>query len=112
VKHPIKVFILLAITSLTLIGCHDEAIKIDSHFIGVWNGSDATYTYHLSIDNRSNGYWEQDKGGKYQSAQGVARAHNGKLSVGLKDFDIDEYPMQDTSGAWVMNLSGIVYTKQ
>jgi hypothetical protein len=112
VKQPIKVFLLLILTTVTLAGCHDLAARVDSAFIGIWNGTDGVYTYHLSIDDRSSGYWEQDKGGKYQSAQGVARVRNGKLSIGLKTFQIDQYPAQNSAGVWQMNLSGIVYQKQ
>jgi hypothetical protein len=112
VRQPIKVFILLLLTCFTFAGCRDEAIRIDSHFMGIWNGSDAVYTYHLSIDNRSEGYWEQDKGGKYKSAQGVARVKNGDLSIGLKSLEINQYPAQDSAGGWEMTLSGVVYQKQ
>jgi len=112
VKQPIKLFILLFSVCFLFAGCRDQAARIDSHFIGIWNGSDAIYTYHLSIDNRSSGYWEQDNGGRYQSAQGVARVKNDKLSIGLKSFLIVQYPFQDSSGVWEMNLAGVVYQKQ
>lgn len=111
-KQPIKVFVLLVLTTLTLSGCHDLAARVDSYFIGIWNGSDGVYTYHLSIDNRSDGYWEKDNGGKFQSAQGVARVKNSDLSVGLKSFEINQYPAKNSAGVWEMTLSGVVYQKQ
>lgn len=112
VKQPIKVFILLAIFSFTFSSCKNEAIKIDSHFIGIWDGSDGTYTYHLSIDNHSSAYWEKDGGGKIQYTRGVARIKNNALLIGLRELDINQYPMQDSVGIWVMNLDGVVYQKQ
>jgi hypothetical protein len=112
VKQPIKVFVFLAILSFTLNSCKKEAIKIDSHFIGIWAGNASGYTYHLSIDNRSNGYWEKDNGGNIQYARGVARSKNNELFIGIRELDILQYPYQDSIGTWAMNLDGTIYQKQ
>jgi hypothetical protein len=112
VKQPLKVFILLIFVSLTLAQCRDRAVEIDPHFVGVWNGTDGISTYVLSINNSSNGFWHCNNHGVFETAQGVARIKHGKLCVGLKNFDINQYPAQDTAGTWTTILSGITYTKQ
>lgn len=111
-KRPIKVFLFLAIIPFWLNSCRNEVIKIDPHFVGIWNGADGTSTYHLSIDSHSNGYWELDNHGNYQYVRGIARIRHGELSIGLKDFDINTPPVQDTAGVWTMTLESVVYLKQ
>ena len=97
---------------LLLPACGKKAIFVDAGFIGVWSGNDGTSTYHLSIDNHSEGYWDKDTNGHFESAQGVARVNNGELHIGLKRFVIDELPIVDTStNVWTMILAGVTYTR-
>jgi hypothetical protein len=112
VKQPFKALILIVIITISLVQCGKHATVIDPNFIGIWNGSDGVSTYVLSIDNGSNGYWHRNNNGVFETAQGVARIRSGKLHIGLKSFDIVQYPTEDTAGVWSMNLSGIVYSKQ
>jgi len=112
VKQPFKVFVILIVFSLTFTQCRDHAVYIDSHFVGVWDGTDGVSTFVLSIDNQSNGFWHQNNHGVFSTAQGIARVKHGKLYIGLKPFDINEYPAQDTSGNLLMILSGITYQRQ
>ena len=111
VKQPIYTFILLVILSLTFVSCRDQAVHVDPHFVGVWDGTDGVSTFSMSIDNGSNGYWHQNNHGVFSTAQGIARIKHGKLYIGLKSFAIDQYPLQDTT-SWSMILSGITYLKQ
>jgi hypothetical protein len=111
VKQPFIAFILTAILSLTLTQCRDQAVRIDPHFMGVWNGSDGVSTFVMSIDNGSNGFWHQNNHGVFSTAQGIARIKHGRLYIGLKPFEINQYPTQDTT-TWSMILSGITYIKQ
>lgn len=92
--------------------CGKRAIYVDAGFIGVWNGSDGVSTYHLSIDDHSEGYWDKQTNGHFESAQGVARVNNGYLHIGLKRFTINELPVADTStGMWTMILDNVTYTR-
>ena len=92
--------------------CGKKAIYIDSGFIGIWNGNDGVSTYHLSIDDHSNAYWDKQTNGHFESAQGVARVKNNELHIGFKRFSIDELPrVNDTTQQWVMILSGVTYTR-
>jgi len=111
VKRPIKFFILLVFASTTFTACKDHAVYIDPHFVGLWNGTDGVSTFSMSIDNGSNGYWHQNNHGVFSTAQGIARIKHGKLYIGLKSYDINQYPTQDTT-SWSMTLSSITYLKQ
>ena len=111
-KQPIKGLILLFIASAMFVSCGEQVAEINRHFIGVWYGSDGTSSYSLSIDNGSNGYWHQDNHGVFSTAQGIARIRHNKLYIGLRPFNILQYPMQDSLGKWTINLSGVIYQKQ
>jgi hypothetical protein len=112
VNRPIKVFVFLAFSLFTLNSCRNEAIKVDPHFMGIWAGTNGGTDYHLSIDNRSDGYWEKASGANIQYVRGVARIKHNELFIGLKELDINWLPMQDSTGAWNMSLDGVVYRKQ
>jgi hypothetical protein len=103
---------LLVCLLLAFSQCGRKVIFIDSGFIGIWNGHDAGSTYHLSIDDHSNAYWDKQTNGHFESAQGVARIRDNTLRIGFKHFSVDELPtVNDTTQQWVMVLSGVTYTR-
>jgi hypothetical protein len=92
--------------------CGKKATVTDPAFKGVWNGSTSSGTYHLSIDDNSNAYWQADENGHYKSAQGVARVENGVMHIAYKHLDIEESPTLDsTTNVWTMELSEVYYTR-
>lgn len=103
---------LLICFMLLLPACGKKAIYVDAGFIGVWNGNDGVSTYHLSIDDHSEGYWDKNTNGHFESAQGAARVYNGNLHIGLKHFTINELPVVDTiTHTWTMILDNVTYTR-
>jgi hypothetical protein len=92
--------------------CGKKAVVIDHAFTGVWNGSNSSGNFHLSIDDNSNAYWQGYENGHYRSAQGVARIDDNVMHIGYKHLYIEQYPTLDTtSGIWTMILSQVVYTR-
>ena len=94
-----------------LTSCGKLVVHVDANYVGVWNGTNGTCTYKLSIDHLSEGYWVKTAGNADEIAQGVARVHNGYLDIGLRHFKINELPTVDTTNTWTMVLSGITYTR-
>jgi len=92
--------------------CAEKAVNFNPGFIGVWSGSSNNCTYRLSIDSHSNAYWVKDNNGSYTSAQGVARVEENELHIGLRVFQINQYPALDTATHhWSMILAGVTYTR-
>ena len=103
------VFLLCISITLVFTGCGEQVAEINRKFIGIWNSSSPAGNCRLSIDNGSNGYWHGNNG---TTAMGVARIKHDKLFIGIKQFNIIQYPAQDSTGLWTINLSGNVYQKQ
>ena len=91
--------------------CGKRAVFVDANYLGVWNATNGACSYKLSIDHLSEGYWVKTTGGADETAQGVARVHNGYLDIGLKHFQINELPTLDTTNTWTMVLSGVIYKR-
>ena len=108
-KATSAVFLLSISITLLFTGCGEQVTEINRHFVGVWNSNSTGGTCRLSIDNGSNGYWHGSNGA---TAMGVARIKHDKLFIGLKSFNILRYPDQDSTGIWIVNLSGNIYTRQ
>lgn len=108
-KATSALFILSITITFLFTGCGEQVTEINRKFVGIWNNTSSSGNCRLSIDNGSNGYWHGNNGA---TAMGVARIKHDKLFIGLKQFNIFQYPMQDSAGVWTINLSGNVYQRQ
>ena len=103
----------LLFSLLLLYSCGKRATTVSPHFIGIWNGQSSGSSYHMSIDENGNAYWEKQNGSKIITAQGEARIRNNELHIGLRSLHIDQYPAPDTTAGqtWSMILDQVIYRK-
>jgi len=101
----------LAVTFIVAPSCKKKVHKTNEDYIGYWIGESNTSIYSLSIEDDSQGSYEENSLGKTVTASGAVRLKKDKLKVGpFKKFEVELHPTEDGStGEWWMILDGVPY---
>lgn len=92
---------LLAV-ALLFASCSKELEGDELDYVGTWQGD---YTL-LQIQTDGHGTYEYDDGIVTKSASGRVRVSDDKLKIGIKKFDLDAKPHDNSNGDRVMTLDG------
>lgn len=100
-------FFVLCIVAVT--ACKKNVADIDLNYIGYWEASSEDGYSELVITTDSRGQYLKVKGITTINASGKVKASSKKLRVGVKGFKLDQAPMEDQDGGYLMVLDGVTY---
>lgn len=105
-----KYIIFLSII-FTLFGCGKTAIEFDESFIGFWKGNDDTYNYTFRFEEDGQGRHAYNGSGDFGNSEGKVRIKNDALKIGLKSWDIGQYPTENAESKITMVVDGVEFIR-
>lgn len=110
-KKQYSFLMLVALVLIFSTSCGKKIEEVNPNFIGFWQGSDATKSYTIRIEEDGQGRYSYTGGGEMGSAEGRVRYRNGKLKIGpFKGLEINNEPKL-LAGVWTMEADGVTYTR-
>jgi hypothetical protein len=96
------------------IACKKNAAKVDSNFVGTWNSFSPVIDNELNIKAKGRSSYRGEASSQLDAQKAIARIDKSEntLYIGQKKWQISKYPFQDTNGAWLMRLDGVLYYRR
>jgi len=120
-----KLYLAIALASLTIISCSKSATEIDPEFEGDWISVGASETTYKEIEINEDGhanFESYENGQRVDFANGRIKLQDDRLKIGSsKIFRINEFPGQNQGSTfttevegenYVMKLDGINYVRK
>lgn len=116
----IKLLSSIFIVVLALSSCCKLASEVNSEFVGTWNSTDLSNSYHLVIESDNKARWDRvnSAGDTVETYLGTAqiRKSSNTLIIGDLSLKISQYPTFDSSiqpaGAWVCTLENWPFIRE
>lgn len=101
---------------LFVISCKKEnAVEVNTNYIGTWVGQDTAYFYTVKIDEDGTGEYQKTTSNSNFFTNGKTKTWKNKLKIGKQKFDLNEAPILQVdafgNSFYRMQLDEIVYAR-